>query len=162
MRCRLRSKKGFTLVELLAALLILTLMLSVVSAGISMAFTIYRKSLFISESETLSATVDTALSDVLRFAENVATDKDGQVSMLTNDYYGISYSMIGIDSDGYIVYNTDLLLIGTGAYTSLRIKDFSLQYDNTAHVFSGSYTIYNRKDTSMSKDFSFTFRSVAG
>lgn len=72
-----RSCSGFTLVELLAALLVLTLLTSVVAVGTSGALDVYRREQFASQAQMLSGTVDSSLADPFRFMTSTLAE-DGQ------------------------------------------------------------------------------------
>ena len=64
---RLRSQTGFTLTEMLAALLVLTLLAGVVSTGVAGAVDIYRREQFASQSQVLAGTIYNSLSTPFRF-----------------------------------------------------------------------------------------------
>lgn len=74
-----RKKSGFTMVEMLASLLILALMAAGMSGGMSAALNVYQDSVFESDSTSMAATVNTALEDLLRYSERMklAADQSG-------------------------------------------------------------------------------------
>lgn len=71
-----RKKSGFTMVEMLASLLILALMAAGMSGGMSAALNVYQDSVFESDSTSMAATVNTALSDLLRYSERMKLAED--------------------------------------------------------------------------------------
>ena len=71
-----RKKSGFTMVEMLASLLILALMAAGMSGGMSAALNVYQDSVFESDSTSMAATVNTALEDLLRYSERMKLAKD--------------------------------------------------------------------------------------
>lgn len=159
-----RNKQGFTLVETLAALLILSLLTAVIAMGTTTAVGIYRDSLFVSESGILRSTLNTALSDVLRYAAFAETVGEGDVS-ITNPNYGLFDGRILLE-DGKLRLESaasdegDLLwLVSDGAYTTLQLRDFTLAYEDG--LFQGSYVITDR-DGKRESPVTFAFRALNG
>ncbi len=79
---RLRAERrhaGFTLVEMLAALIVVTLLTTVVATGVNVGMKVYRQSTFTSEAQTLSNTIENALADPMHFAntQSLSTTTDG-------------------------------------------------------------------------------------
>lgn len=162
---KLKRSNGFTLVETLVAVLILVMLSSIVGVGINTAMKTYRELIFTSESDILASTVNTALSDLLRFAsyeEESSTDA-GKVIFSNRDYYKVTNGSLDL-SDGKIYINTDdtgsgnyNALVNNGAYTTLQVSDLKLNYDNG--IFLGSYTIEDRTGT-LKKDVVYAFKSL--
>ena len=99
-----RTKDGFTLVELLATLLIVSLLGIIVTTGTSAAIRIYNESLDVSESGRLTNILTTALSDRLRWAHSPLTDSNGTVLSFTDDEGG-SGSLLALDGNGMFTLN---------------------------------------------------------
>ena len=164
---KLRCKRGFTVVELLAALLIVVLLGMVIAAGISVGTQVYRDSIFLSESDILKSTINITLSDVLRYATVVETDGDGNVLTFNSANYNISGGGMELSEEGHLVYyeyagDTAHELVNRGAYTTLTLTGFSVTYDATTGVFSGSYTIaLGDGDGGLLRTAEFSFRSIA-
>lgn len=77
LRKKLHSNKGFTLVEMLAALLVVVMMSLMMSVGASVGARVQREATFVAESDILASTINTAVQDVLRYAEiEPYTEKD--------------------------------------------------------------------------------------
>ena len=179
LRRQLKNRRGFTLVELLCAMLIMALLGMVVSVGVSTAVRVQRESTFIAHSDVLTATLNTSMSDVLRYS-TVNTQKteerhDGNI-YFSNQEYMISDGYIFVDENGHVgVHMNDTddsvrYFISKGAYTGLEVKAdgtpaegaFSLTYDPTTRLFTGSYTV--REKTSgepLTKTSEFAFRCIA-
>lgn len=175
---KLHKNKGFTLVETLAALIILVMLTLVVNTGVQVAVKTYRTLTFASESDLLSSTIYTSLSDVLRFAKwekTEAGDADGSdpIIYITNEYYSMKTGHLLI-LDGKLAVNPEAAeggtegtadsdtekyyyLVNSGAYTNLKLTDFTIEYQDG--VFSGTYTIEN-KSGDMKKEANYTFRSL--
>ena len=119
MRKKLKSEAGITLVELLAATVILMLLGLILSAGLNMALSGYRSITAQSEAELLLSTAVDALADDLRYARNVSGEA-GDFTY-TSDSFGPE-RRLSVNSAGQIVaYKTDadtdgLRLLPTGAY----------------------------------------------
>lgn len=179
---RLRGHGGMTLFEMLAAVAILALLSSMILAGSQAAMVSTRKNTFAAECQTVSDTINTALSDPLRYATDITVDSGGSVTSYVNPDYQISAGKItvgtgtdaeGISNAGLIYLDADKLLLKGAAYSSLEVvptdfkigtaavpADFQLTYSNDTHIFSGSYKLYDPVNKLLSKTCSFTFRSV--
>ena len=159
-----RKRQGFTLVETLAAVLILSLLTGVIAMGVSAGARIYRESIFVSESGMLSATLDTALGDILHYADCKAVSGGGAVSF-ENRNYGIDSGNFLLSGDGKILISPYggapedewLILVSSGAYASLRIDSFTLDYGDGE--FFGGYTVSDAGGT-REKTYTFAFRTL--
>ncbi len=165
---KLWSKCGFSLFESIVALLIISLLTIGITTAVNAAADIYKKSLFVSEGEVLAATVDTALSDVLRFSS--AINKEDGVIQFTNANYSVNNGHFVLN-DGWLYLNLTnekaddaedaplVALLNGGIYTSMRIDSFTLNYDKG--VFSGNYVIQSKKDSALEKSYDFYFRTLS-
>ncbi len=154
---KLKNNKGFTLVETLACVAILILLSGLCTTGMEFAMTSYKISVFESDSQMLSSTIELYLNDVLRHAKGITTETDGTVISFTNETYHITNAKIGLSekysdtNQSYLVYlvyndktaeNEEILILGKDAYAkTLSIADFELHYDQSLKLFTGSYVI---------------------
>lgn len=164
---KLSKQKGFSLFESVVALLVIALLTVGVSTGVKAASSIYQKSLFHSEGEVLAATVDTALSDVLRFSTSIK-EEDGIIKF-TNSNYSVTDGHLFL-KDGWLYLNlTDekadtasdaplSALLSGGIYSSMKIDSFTLDYNEG--VYSGSYEIQSKENSALKKSFDFYFRTL--
>lgn len=115
--CKLHSKNGMTLTELLVTMLILVMMTATVTLGTRAGMRVYRTSRFISEVQLISETIDNALSDVLRFASN-PVKTDGNV--------------VHFDQTGYGLYNENpgTLKVANGIFYLTKTTDTSREATN--------------------------------
>ena len=176
---KIQAKRGFTLIETLAALLITVMLSLIVATGISSAANAYRRAVFVSESEVLSSTINTALADLLRFAYNIKEDVTGEGNYYTFDnasykLYNAHFILETEENSGltYIAFVHDsgdvddegkpvpYSLCSLGAYTSMTITDFQLDYSPETTTFKGSYTLMSRSNTSFKKTIQFTYKSI--
>lgn len=154
---RQRKNGGFTLVEMLCALLILVLLVMGIGVGMDAGSRIYRDAIFESESATLAGILNTSLGDVLRYSISVrevtaeeiqeqgdsvgiplSTDSSKRY-VLTNLDYGIQDAYfytpphesgvnMGVLQIKNLRNNKTVELINAGAYPDLLISDFEIIY----------------------------------
>ncbi len=160
---KIANCKGFSLLESMAALLIISILTVGITTGVNAASKIYQQSLFVSEGDILAATVDTALSDVLRFSSEIS-EEDGVVSF-TNANYSVKKGHL-LSESGWLYLNLRgeedaplVLLLNNGVYSSMEINSFQLSY--AEGVFSGSYEIKSKKDDTLVKKYAFHFRTLS-
>ena len=172
---KLTNKKGFTLVEMLACVVTLLLIGMIVSTGTNLAMASLRETTFESDSQMLESTLNTYIGDILRHATEVKVEADGTVKSFTNDAYyidsgnfDIDLSVSEISGAGYLTCTSALddsmygtLVANEGTYGgALYIKDFTLTYDASKCVFTGSYVIVSSA-TDTTKTCEFTYRTIA-
>lgn len=151
---RRNPKSGMTLMEMLASLLILTLLVTAMGTGMEAARKVYRDAVFESDSAALAAIVNTALRDVLGYAENIRVPEeqdaagnpvdDGVGFVFTNTAYGLHdvyfQTRTRTDDTGGILILRSLRfdetshsiqetpLVNQGAYPNLEITHFTVTY----------------------------------
>ena len=163
---KLNNEKGFTLVESLAAVLALTLLAAILAVCLSAATQVFKKSVFVSESEILAASLNTEFSNILRYSKGSIDDNSAvrftNASYMAEDAYFVVDDYVYLHEDAIEGTQdaTSVNLVNRGAYTSLVIKDFYLEYNTTTHIFTGNYTIQMKDDPSLSKDVIFSFKSL--
>jgi len=165
---KLRTKRGFSLLESLITLTIVLIITVCVTIGISASNRLYRKSLFSSESEILSSTIDIALSDILRYSTNVI-NTDGNISFSNSNYSVVNGHLLVKDGRIYINVSDEnpddvmgpylKTIVGNSTYTTIDASELTLDYSDG--VYTGSYTLTSNFDTSLSKTFDFTFRTLS-
>ncbi len=121
MKHKLRSKKGFTMLESLAAVAIVALIMVAVGAGTTSSLSVYKQSTAISEASILSSSLFQAIADELRFAKDITTVSatDNNLSTFTSKNYGekVSFSNTG---GRVTIGGTDI--VGEKAYTGLQAR----------------------------------------
>ncbi|WP_304509183.1 type II secretion system protein [Anaerotignum sp.] len=165
---KLINQRGFSLFESMVALLIIALLTVGISTGVKAAAGIYKRSLFVSEGDVLAATLDTALSDVLRYSSSIS-EEDGTVQFTNTNYSMVNGHLVL--KDGWLYLNlTDeeaddasdpslTLLLSGGIYSSMEIESFTLNYSDG--VFSGNYVIQSKEDAALEKSYDFYFRTLS-
>lgn len=142
-----RRNSGFSLIELLCALLILVIL--VIGIGVSMdaGVGIYRDATFEAESATLAGILNTSLGDILRYSIDVReTTPEEKVEygsnvefVFTSMDYGIqdAYFYIPPHMSGGTMGPVQMKnmrnpavveLVNTGAYPDLVVSNFEIEY----------------------------------
>lgn len=166
---KLKSSGGFTLMEVLASMLILTFLVIGMGPGMKTAMTVYQESTFQSSSTALIGTMNATLGDVLRYAEDVElldkVEDDKYTFTFTNTDYGLQTVMLDLaslteDGDSIPVFkpkNTQRKatpILPEGSYPNMEITAFSATYVDG--LFTVTYTIKSTVVQDMERDASCT------
>ena len=147
-----RAQAGFTLIEVLAALLVLAILGFVVTTAMLTGTRVMEQTQTASNAAVLEQSIETALSDVLRYASVHAPYGAGDVSdpSFDSDSYfdssgaAVRSGQIGI-SDGKIALispgGVQFIPKSSGIYTDFEISDFNLEYSCDTNVFTAHYSI---------------------
>ena len=154
---KLKKKGGFSLIEMMCALLILVLLIMAIDVGFKAGGTIYQEATFEAESATLAGILNTALGDILRYSigvrETTATEREkygNDVGIPDASGNGVYYVFTSLDygiQDAYFYVpfhengtnmgalqmkntrNPNVVeLVNTGAYPNLVVSDFRITY----------------------------------
>lgn len=150
-----RKSAGFTMVELLAAMAILAVMGTLVASAMVTGSRVMATTTATSNASVLEQSINTALTDVLRYA-----------SVHANEGYGVEFNGPIFDSDstldvagvpvrsGYLGVEDGRIVLVTsagsvtipkarGIYTDFYIRDadFELYYNTQSNLFTGTYTL---------------------
>ena len=148
---KLTSKGGFTLIEMLATLLILVFLVLGIGTGMDSALTIYDEARFESNSAAMANIVNTSLGDILRYSENLTTPGDEEFFVdssntkvpdvefvFTNYEYAVRDAYFSLKNssnttDGILRMRNlrdgnVIELVNTGAYPDLKIGNFDITY----------------------------------
>jgi len=149
---KMRSKAGFTLMELLVSLLILVMLVMGIGVGMDAGMRIYQEATFEADSATLAGILNTNLGDILRYSQNVRenddTFRDAEGNILrksevgfvfTNLEYGIQdayfhtpvlddNSSMGVLQMKNLKNLSVVELVNAGAYPNLVISNFRITY----------------------------------
>ena len=173
---KLKSRSGMTLLELIIAMFITVFIVILASSGVGVAANVYRNSVFVSESDILSATLNTTISDMLRYASSVECEDPDNPLLMTSfesSYYNESRGSLNIilSEEGRLQCEyVDTGVIGgskkvislcpEGAYTSgMKITDFKIEFDNTRNIFTGTYKIIS-ENSALTRDIDFKYRAL--
>ena len=160
----MNNNKGFSLIELLAAILILSLVTGGLVTGVILSSNQYKESIRQSEASQLYNTISSLLTNELRFTNKISY-KEGT----TNEVEAIKSVSYQIDESNlckiYVLYESGYdagdnygrialgdndkknYLLGNAAYTNdLGAKIHSITYDRTQKLFTVDLDIgYNDK-----------------
>ena len=151
---KLQSKSGMTLLEMIVSLMILVLLVTAMGTGMDAAGKLFRDSIFESHSASLAGIVNTALGDVLRYAEDIRVPEEKDAAgnpvdeavgfVFTNAAYGLHdvyfQTKTGADETAGILtlrslrfeaesHNIlEMALVNDGAYPDLEITNFKATY----------------------------------
>lgn len=161
-----RRNGGFTLVEMLSALIVLTLLTGMVVMGVNLGMKTYREATFESESEILAGTINSALSDPFRNMTYTQDDQGVRTYSIVyrDDAAGSTVISPSLHAEGGQVYiqgtNTSgngIALLNGKAYSDCKVTDIQLDSCDSAMV-KGTFTIQSTLDANLVKeniDFSF-------
>lgn len=170
-----RKNAGFSLIEMLCALLILVILVMGIGVGMDTGTKVYTDATFETESASLAGILNTSLGDILRYsidvrevseAERVEYGIPANVEFLFTSFdYGIqdAYFYTEMNESGSYMsvlfmkntHNADVVeLVNSGAYPNLAVSNFVITYmpkdasGATGGYFEITYKIYNVNDTS--------------
>ena len=165
-----RGQAGFTLMELLAALAILVILGTMVASAMVTASRVMATGTTASNASVLEQSIETALSDTLRYAsahvplgnslaEDPAFDSDSffdySGSAVRNGRLGVEDGKIALTTAGGVQFVPK----AAGIYTDFIIRDFKMFYDCDSNVYSGTYTISTAQD-SYTREGSFVCKTL--
>lgn len=178
---KLASKKGFTLVEMLACVITLLLVSMICSTGMNFALNVYQESVFESENQMLESTLNLYLGDILRHAAGVNTEsvpisaaepEVKRVTSFTNAGYQIYEGYIevstrsGNDGGRFMICpkvgNESIPIVNRSVYgNNMYVTDFVLGYNENTGMFYGTYKIKSSISDEFSKECTFVYRTIA-
>ena len=156
---RLRARRGITLVETLAAALVLLLLGLMLNTGLLLARRGYDQLTAEAETRTLLSTLTAALSQELRYAREVETYPNGALA---------SYTSTGFDEGTAL--ELDLVtgrltaggqqLLPPGAYGNgdCRLDAFSVTYHEASGLFTVTLAVSDRRG--VENETTFTVRCL--
>ena len=150
LRRKLKSRRGFTMAELLMVILILALVGSVVVSGIPAAMNAYRKVVDGANAQLLLSTTVSSLRRELSLAKEVKTTGEGKLVSYTNGETGYEITLIHSpdEEEKYegiaLAWHTDFkgdqvqLLVTKAAATKNMISEYdSITYENGVFAVKG-------------------------
>ena len=143
----LRTQSGFTLVEMLCAIIVLLLISGLMAVGVQLATNTYAKEVSYSEAQVLCATLRTNVSDELRYSGTTTVSDTGEISFFSQNYgEGVSFST---NEDGHVLLGENKLLsdkaypYATKAYVNVT------SYDATTRIFKVSVEVTDAQGSTL-------------
>lgn len=168
-----RKNAGFSLIEMMCALLIMVLLVMAIGVGMDAGSKIYRDATFESESATLAGILNTSLGDILRYSsylrattvEERAENGTDAEFVFTSIDYGIqdAYFYTPPHEDGSYKGTLQMKnfrnsrtveLVNSGAYPDLTVSNFKITYKPRTKpgvdggYFTITYDIFSETDAS--------------
>lgn len=136
---KLHSKAGMTLMEMMVSLLIMVLLVLAMGTGMNAGVRVYNDANFESNSASLAANINTALTDMLRYAQDLPKPEPGEGPIpistftFTNLEYGLrDASFTTTNGIIQIISQTNgfspKALVNSGSYNKLEVDGFSVTY----------------------------------
>lgn len=152
---KLRDRRGFTLTELLCAVLIVLLVSALLTVGVRFAGRTYNSSMQLSEAQELCSTLTSVISDKLRFCGTVTPGADG--AWTTSSFRTWARGGRGRRLSGGCRRPAHLgstKLLSSAAYPrGLRVRDVSLRYDSASGIFTVTLQVGTVDSTLAETDF---------
>lgn len=104
------NRSGFTLIEIMAALLITVLLVVAMGTSMTAGMRIYKDASFESDSASMAGILNTALGDILRYSEDVKVNQ----GTASNPQAGF------IDSDGQYIVREQVAFVFTNVEYGIR------------------------------------------
>lgn len=142
MKQKLLNSQGFSLTEMITAVMILALISVSISVGLPTIINVYHHMTLHSEASVLCSTLSTSLADELRSVINITGTDDVVFDSLTS---GRSLSVI-TDEEGHLNIGKDQPLLGDTAYTSGLKASAKVSYSNTDSLFHVHLSVTDEKD----------------
>ena len=143
-----RKKSGFTLVEMLCAIIVLLLISMLMAVGIKTAVTAYEKEVTHSESQILCASIRTVVSDELRYSGT--TEKSGKTITFFSQTYGKAVSFTS-NEDGQVLLGGNKILAKKAYPYGMMARVELLSYDETTRVFSAKVTVTDKNGKTLAE-----------
>ena len=139
-----KKKAGLTMVELLCALAVLLLVAACMVVGVSLAVRSYDRSLASSEAQVLCATLQTTVSDELRYSGTLFYDQTGHLTGFFSQEHGVQ-----TDENGQILLGGTKLLPKKAYPHGLRAA-VTVDYDRATRLFSVTVTVTDAQGAELS------------
>ena len=132
-----RANGGFTLVELLCAILVLLLLAGLLMLGVRTAVTAFGRSMAASEAQTLLSTLRTNVSDELRYSGTLKVDGSGNVTGFFSQQFGSGdYTAFTTTPEGHVQLGGKDILPAKAYPYGIKAEVESLTYDDGSSLFT--------------------------
>ena len=150
---KLKSRKAFTLIEVMCVVVIMVLLSGVLLVGVRLARDSYDESISRSEGELLCSTLTTAISDELRYAGSTEVDAAGTIQTFFSQKFGRLEGGFSL-SDGHVMLGETALLADKAYTYGLKVTTLTVQYNAAAYAFNITLKISRNGSEITSEQFS--------
>lgn len=150
---KLRDRRGFTLTELLCAVLIVLLVSALLTVGVRFAGRTYNSSMQLSEAQELCSTLTSVISDKLRFCGTVTPARTAHIFIQDLGSVEGEGAAFQVDADGQLTLGSTRLLSSAAYPRGLRVRDVSLRYDSASGIFTVALQVGTADSTLAETDF---------
>ena len=133
-----RKNAGFTLVEMLCAVIVLLLVSALMAVGVQLATKAYSREITHSEAQVLLSTLRTTVSDELRYAGT--TEVSGSTITFFSQTYGDDASF-SVDENGQVLLKNNKLLSKNAYPYGIKAQVNLTAYDSTSRIFTVEITV---------------------
>ena len=130
-----KSKGGFTLVEMLCALVVMVLVSCLMAVGVRVAVKAYQTEVMHSEAQVLCSTIRTKVNDELRYAGSLNLALDGTVNSFFSQHYG-KYSSYSTNEDGQVTLGDNKILPAKSYPYGMKASVGITNYNTTTRIFT--------------------------
>lgn len=138
---------GMTLVELLCALAVVLLVSAGMVLGVSLAVRSYERSVAGSEAQVLCSTLETIVSDELRYAGTLKYDEGGKVVGFFSQNHpdaNLQHSRFTTDDEGRVLLGGQKLLPNNAYPHGLQASVELTNYNEDKRIFTAVITVKDR------------------
>jgi prepilin-type N-terminal cleavage/methylation domain-containing protein len=135
-----RAKRGFTLIEILCAVVILLLLSLLMVAGVRVAVKSLNIEMQHSESQILCSSLRTIVNDELRYAGSI--DMSGTEIAFFSQNYGEKVTFT-TDEEGHVLLGEDKVLSTKSYPYGMRAEVTVSSYDTESRIFDASVKVTN-------------------
>lgn len=130
MKRKLKDHKGLTLVEALAAVVVLVLLVLLLNTGMQMAVKSYHDITAESETQLVLATAVNLLADELRYARDVKVNDEQELVSYHSDSYGTD-TVLTLENGQILASGLRVLPPGAYGNGAHQMKAMEIVYDGT-------------------------------
>ncbi len=152
-----RARGGFTLVEVLCAIVVLLLVSGLMVVGIRTAVKAYNTEVMHSEAQVLCSTIRTKVNDELRYAGTVET-KGSTISFFSQNYgKSVFYSS---NEEGQIMLGENKILPSKSYPYSMRAEVEIKSYDTESRIFTVHVKVTQENESSVLAETDFQVKKL--
>lgn len=155
-----KAKAGFTLVEMLCAIMVLMLVGMLMITGVRLGLGAFSDSVSRSEAQVLCSTLKTTVSDELRYAGTLRREAGKPIGFFSQNYGEAAFDGFSADENGQVLLGGKKLLPARAYPYGLRAQVELTDYAPDTRIFSVEITVMNRQGTDTLAQTQFEVRQL--